>query len=154
MDREDWCRLLDFANLYAELNSTCTKTAVGCVLFKEGLAFSYGANQGEIDCRKFGCLRIATFGNNSKEHRNVCRCTHSEINAIKRANGSTKGTTAVVTRYPCDDCAKALVGAGIKKVVYGREFEISDWAKKLFADNGVEVIHIPEWNCDKADTNN
>ena len=150
---------LDYADDYAKRNTTCNKTAVGCVIVKEDDCGGYqliaqGANKGMIDCHKVGCLRVQIFGNNSKAHRDICRCRHSEINALREARESVVGATAIVTRYPCDDCAQALVEAGIKRVIYGREFKISEFAEKLFANNNIDVIHFSNWNCDKKDTNN
>lgn len=158
MNEEHIKAFLEYANGYAKLKSTCRKTAVGCLIIKES-AFGYhiiskGANSGMVDCRKVGCLRVQLFGDNSKVHRDTCRCRHSEINALRKAKESVIGATAIVTRYPCDNCAKAIVEAGIKRVIYGREFKISEFAEKLFADNNIEVIHISDWNCDKKDTNN
>ena len=153
--------ILTLADNYAKQNTTCKKTAVGCYLVEEGgwrKVLGKGANRGGVNCREEGCLREELFGDNSKEHRSVCRCVHSEINALSRVADDRKvclkGATAFVTRYPCDACAKALVEAGIKGVVYGRPFEISEEAKTLFRENAVEVIHMADWTCDENDTNN
>ena len=43
---------------------------------------------------------------------------HSELNAILNSKTSVKGCTLYVTLFPCNECAKALIQAGIKKVVY------------------------------------
>jgi len=45
---------------------------------------------------------------------------HAEVNAIghaARKGSSTDGATLYVTHFPCNDCAKAIVAAGIKRVV-------------------------------------
>lgn len=152
--------ILTLADNYAKNNTTCTKTAVGCYIIAETAwrtVLAKGANRG-TNCKEEGCLRVKLFGDNSKEHREVCKVIHSEVDALlhvpKERKEQLKGATAFVTRYPCDNCAYALVAAGIKTVVYGREFPISENAAKLFEDNGVEVIHIADWNCDETDTNN
>lgn len=45
--------------------------------------------------------------------------THSELNAILNyRGGSLEGTTLYVTLFPCNECAKAIIQAGIKRVVY------------------------------------
>ena len=113
-----------------------------------------------MNCKKVGCLREELFGSNSKEHRSTCRCVHSEISAltmVKTMHQEYKlsGATAFVTRYPCLNCTKALVESGIKKIIYGRQFEIEPETKEyLNKHQDVEVIHIEDWNCDKNDTNN
>jgi len=44
---------------------------------------------------------------------------HAELNAIlNNDGGSLKGTTLYVTLFPCNECAKAIIQSGIKKVVY------------------------------------
>ena len=45
--------------------------------------------------------------------------THSELNAILNyRGGSLEGATLYVTLFPCNECAKAIIQAGIKTVVY------------------------------------
>lgn len=45
--------------------------------------------------------------------------THSELNAILNyRGGSLEGAKLYVTLFPCNECAKAIIQAGIKKVVY------------------------------------
>ncbi len=45
---------------------------------------------------------------------------HAEFNAIlnTRNGSSLKGCTLYVTLFPCNECAKAIVQTGIKKIVY------------------------------------
>ncbi len=43
---------------------------------------------------------------------------HSELNAILNANKSVKGCKIYVTLFPCNECAKALIQAGITEVIY------------------------------------
>ena len=45
--------------------------------------------------------------------------THSELNAILNyRGGSLEGTKLYVSLFPCNECAKAIIQAGIKTVVY------------------------------------
>ena len=45
--------------------------------------------------------------------------THSELNAILNyRGGSLEGATMYVTLFPCNECAKAIIQAGIKRLVY------------------------------------
>ena len=43
---------------------------------------------------------------------------HAELNAILNSNHNLKGSTLYVTLFPCNECTKAVIQAGIKKVVY------------------------------------
>lgn len=45
--------------------------------------------------------------------------THGEMNAILNyRGGSLEGTILYVSLFPCNECAKAIIQAGIKKIVY------------------------------------
>lgn len=45
--------------------------------------------------------------------------THSELNAILNyRGGSLEGAKMYVTLFPCNECAKAIIQAGIKEIVY------------------------------------
>ena len=43
---------------------------------------------------------------------------HAELNAILNSIKDIKGCTLYVTLYPCNECAKAIIQSGIKKLVY------------------------------------
>lgn len=71
--------------------------------------------------------------------------THSELNAILNyRGGSLEGTKLYVSLFPCNECAKAIIQAGIKTVVYdsdkyaGTPMNIA--SKKMFDAAGVEYI--------------
>lgn len=148
---------LDVAFNYATMRSSCCKVAVGTALVNKQALISVGANKTlPVSCKSAGCLRVSLYGDDSKSHRNPsdCRAVHSEIDAITAAcrDGiSTKGSVAYVTRYPCEACARALVSAGIRKVVYGGTTEISEQTKGIFAGSFVEVQHITDWKEDNTD---
>lgn len=156
--------ILTLANNYANNNSTCKKTHVGCYLVAETewrTVISKGCNNNtEEPCNKIGCLREERFGSNSKEYRQTCRCYghHAEQDALSKVPEEKKklllGATAFVTRYPCEECAKALLDAGIRRIVYGREFPVSEETKNLCEEYGAGITHIADWNCDENDTNN
>lgn len=71
--------------------------------------------------------------------------THSELNAILNyRGGSLEGTKLYVSLFPCNECAKAIIQAGIKTVVYDSDKykgTISNRAaKRMFDAAGVEYI--------------
>jgi dCMP deaminase len=73
------------------------------------------------------------------------RTNHAEINAICQASRhgiSLEGATAYVTNMPCTNCAKALVGAGIKKVVVFTDYH-DTLAEMFFKEAGVELLRLP-----------
>ena len=46
---------------------------------------------------------------------------HAEFNAILNSYAPVKGCKIYVTLFPCNECAKALIQAGIKEVIYLEE---------------------------------
>lgn len=70
---------------------------------------------------------------------------HAELNAILNyRRGTLQGSTLYVTLFPCNECAKAIIQAGIKKVVYGKEYRSSEASKRMFDAAGVEYVKHAE----------
>lgn len=135
---------LSLAGQYAKQFTGCTKVAVGSCIVKSGNIVAMGANRAIPNLCKSprGCLRVELYGENSKLHRNPedCRAIHAEVDAIGNAakcGVSTEGATIYVTRYPCEGCARLLIAAGIKRVVYGREQRVSLTTLQMFESAGV-----------------
>ena len=103
--------------------STCMRRKVGAILVKEKQIISSGYNgapRGLPHCLEVGCLR-EQLGIPSGERQEICRATHAEANAIIQAafhGVSTAGATLYCTTAPCTICAKMLINAGIKRIVY------------------------------------
>ena len=52
-------------------------------------------------------------------HTKYFYVTHSELNAILNyRGGSLEGAKLYVSLFPCNECAKAIIQAGIKTIVY------------------------------------
>ena len=147
MNHNKVIKIMEKAQEYADNNSRCKKVAVGsaiCLNDSDRIVI-FGANTTLPEsCKEVGCLREELYGEDSKSHRlpSDCRAIHSEIDAISQAARvglSTKGASIVVTRYPCEACARAIVTAGITKVYYGRNQEISELTKEIFNKAKVQV---------------
>ena len=71
--------------------------------------------------------------------------THSELNAILNyRGGSLEGSKIYVSLFPCNECAKAIIQAGLKTVVYACD-KYADTAavlasKRMFRAAGVELV--------------
>ena len=65
---------------------------------------------------------------------------------MKHANFITpEALWMLVTRYPCEACARAIVNCGfINVVIYGGEQDISEETERIFDSAGVQVIHF-DW---------
>ena len=70
--------------------------------------------------------------------------THSELNAILNyRGGSLGGSRLYVTLFPCNECAKAIIQAGIREVIYDSD-RYSDTpsvraSKRMFQAAGVRL---------------
>lgn len=70
--------------------------------------------------------------------------THSELNAILNyRGGSLEGASMYVTLFPCNECAKAIIQSGIKRLVYDSDkYETTPSvvaSKKMLSAAGVEI---------------
>ena len=69
---------------------------------------------------------------------------HAEANAITkvaRSNNSSEGATLYVTSSPCIECAKLIIQAGIRRVVYADAYRLSDGVE-LLQRAGIELVAI------------
>ena len=64
---------------------------------------------------------------------------------IARSNNSSNGATLYVTASPCIECAKLIIQAGIKRVVYSEKYRLEDGLELLKRANiEVEYINLKE----------
>ena len=128
-------RYLRMAAIWAE-NSYCKRRQVGCLLVKDKMIISDGYNGTptgfENDCE--------TEDNRSKPY-----VLHAEANAITKvakSSNSSDGSTLYVTDSPCIECSKLIIQAGIKRVIYAREYRLTDGVD-LLRRAGIEVVFKP-----------
>jgi dCMP deaminase len=121
--RPSWdAYFMDIASLVAR-RSTCLRRAVGAVIVKDKRILSTGYNgapSGIAHCAQTGCLREQLKVPSGERHE-LCRGIHAEQNAIIQAayhGVSIRGATLYCTNLPCSICAKMIINAGIKTIVY------------------------------------
>ena len=129
-------RYLRMAKIWSE-NSYCKRRKVGALLVKDKMIISDGFNG-----------TPSGFPNVCEDESNVTfpYVLHAEANAITkvaRSNNSSDGSTLYVTASPCIECAKLIIQAGIRRVVFSELYRITDGID-LLREAGVEVNHIPE----------
>jgi len=101
-------------------NSYCKRMQVGALIVKENMIISDGYNG-----------TPSGFDNLCEDENNITKpyVLHAEANAITKvakSNNSSNGATLYVTDSPCIECAKLIIQAGIKRVVYSRKYRITD----------------------------
>ena len=133
-------RYLRMARVWAE-NSYCERRRVGALLVKEQAIISDGYNG-----TPSGFENICEDENN----RTKPYVLHAEANAITKvakSNNSSQDSTLYVTTSPCIECAKLIIQAGIKRVVYSENYRCTDGVDLLRqAGISVEWIDLPNMN--------
>jgi dCMP deaminase len=145
-DRPSWDEyFIEMAQAVAR-RSTCLRRSVGAVLVRDRriLATGYnGAPAGLPHCGDVGCLRDR-LGVASGERQEICRGLHAEQNAIIQGalhGVSLKGSVVYCTTQPCVTCAKMLINAGVKRIVYLGDYP-DPLAREMLDQAGVELVHL------------
>lgn len=131
-------RYLRMASIWAE-NSYCQRRKVGAILVRDQMIISDGYNG-----------TPAGFENVCEDSDGTTKpyVLHAEANAITKvalSNNSSEGSTLYITASPCLECAKLIIQAGIKRVVFNELYRLADGID-LLRRAGVECTHIADIN--------
>jgi dCMP deaminase len=143
MDRPTWDNVYMTIAETVATRSTCLRRKVGAVLVKDKhlIATGYnGAPSGLLHCEKTGCVREALKVPSGERHE-LCRAVHAEQNIIIQAaihGNDPRGADLYVTCTPCSICAKMLVNAGIKTVIYRGAYN-DQVAVEILINGGVKL---------------
>lgn len=136
--RPSWDQYFLKLAMLASERATCPRMHCGCVLVKDRFVMATGYNgslPGQPHCEDVGCLIV----------ENHCvRTNHAEINALIQATThgvNVKGSTAYITNMSCTTCAKALIAAGINRVVVFSDFH-DTLATEFYSKAGVEIVKL------------
>ncbi|MCK9305059.1 MAG: dCMP deaminase family protein [Bacteroidales bacterium] len=127
---------LDMAEVWSK-NSYCKRRQVGALLVKEKMIISDGYNG-----------TPAGFENicEDEEGKTKPYVLHAEANAITKvakSGNSSQGATMYVTTAPCLECAKLIIQAGIKRLVYREGYRATEGID-LLRRAGIEVVNYKE----------
>ena len=127
-------RYLRMARIWAE-NSYCKRRQVGALVVKDKMIISDGYNG-----------TPSGFENVCEDEGNVTKSyvLHAEANAITklaRSSNNSDGSTLYITDSPCIECAKLIIQAGIKRVIYSEKYRLEDGLDLLRRAN-IEVVYI------------
>ena len=128
-------RYLRMANIWAE-NSYCQRRQVGALIVKDKMIISDGYNG-----------TPSGFENVCEDENGLTKpyVLHAEANAITkiaRSGNNSEGATLYITDSPCIECAKLIIQSGIARVIYAREYRLTEGVE-LLRRAGIEVIHLP-----------
>ena len=127
-------RYIRMAKIWAE-NSYCVRRQGGALIVKDKMIISDGYNG-----------TPSGFENICEDETGKTKpyVLHAEANAITKLAKSTNngdGATLYITAAPCIECAKLIIQAGIKRVVYCDDYH-SDDGVRLLGRVGIEVVKV------------
>jgi len=127
-------RYLRMARVWAE-NSYCKRRQVGALIVKDKMIISDGYNG-----TPSGFPNVCEDENNTT-HPYVLHAEANAITKIARSGNSSDGATLYVTASPCLECAKLIIQAGIKRVIYSEHYRLEDGIE-LLKRAGIEVEYV------------
>lgn len=119
--------------------STCTRLAVGATIVRDKRMIAGGYNgsiAGGTHCTDEGCYIV---------DNHCVRTIHAEMNALLQCakfGVATEGAEIYVTHFPCLQCCKALIQAGIKAVYYAQDYKNHPYALELFEQANVKTEKV------------
>ena len=140
MERISWNQYFMAQSYLLSSRSTCTRLSVGATIVRDKRIIAGGYNgsiAGGVHCIDEGCYVI--------DHHCV-RTIHAEMNAILQCakfGVPTNGAEIYVTHFPCLQCCKAIIQAGIKAVYYAQDYKNHPYAVELFLMAGVQLEQVP-----------
>ena len=135
---------MDIARVVAT-RATCPRRSVGAVIVHDRRILTTGYNgapRGLDHCPPDGQFHDWPRGCMLNGH--CIRAVHAEQNAIVQAaltGVSTRDATLYVTCQPCNHCAKIIVNAGIRKVVFDGDYP-DEFAMQVFREAGLEILRL------------
>jgi dCMP deaminase len=127
---------LKMADQWSEL-SHCSRKKVGALIVKDQMIISDGYNG-----------TPAGFDNSCENEIGETHwyVLHAEANAILKVAKSTnnaKGATLYLTLSPCKECSKLILQAGIKRLVYGKNYKDTSGIDFL-KEAEIEIVQIDQ----------
>ena len=139
MQRISWDEYFMAQSHLLSLRSTCSRLSVGATIVKDKRIVSGGYNgsiKGDEHCIDVGCKVV---------EGHCVRTIHAEINAILQCSKfgvGTEGATIYVTHFPCLNCTKSIIQAGIKEICYANDYRNNEYARELLEKSGIIVRKV------------
>ena len=137
--RMPWDQYFMTQAILSSLRSTCPRATVGAAIVRDRRVIASGYNgsvSGDDHCIDVGCYLVDGHGR---------RTIHAEMNAILQCakfGAATEGAEIYVTHFPCLQCTKMLIQAGIKTINYLKDYHDDEYAQALIKKSGVELNQI------------
>lgn len=143
----DWFNtFLSVTNVIAE-RSHCVSKHVAAVLVKDGRIISTGINGTPPFATNCDTIFEDNFDKDLHHEFSKNYEIHAEINSILSAakNGiAINGAELYINYSPCRDCAKAIAGSGISRVIFRKVYENDPLGLLILSSCGIKTIQICE----------
>ncbi len=136
-------RYIRMARIWGE-NSYCVRRKVGALIVRDKMIISDGYNG-----TPQGFENVCEWESGELQGRTKPYVLHAEANAITKvakSNNSSEGATLYVTSSPCIECAKLIIQAGIRRVVFCDHYH-SEAGVELLRRAGIDAVQVEE-ECD------
>lgn len=139
IERIPWDQYFMAQSVLLSLRSTCQRLSVGATIVRDKRMIAGGYNgsvSGDVHCIDEGCYVV---------DGHCVRTIHAEMNAILQCAKfgiPTDGAEIYVTHFPCLQCTKMILQAGIKKIHYLTDYRNDDYAIQLLEKTGVIVEQV------------
>jgi dCMP deaminase len=130
--RPSWDEYFMEISRLAAKRSSSDKLKVGCIITKDNRIIATGYN-GHFS----GCEHITI----SRDDHEVS-IIHAEMNAVAdsaRRGVSIDNSKAYITHRPCINCTILLIAAGIKHIIYDKDYKNDEIANKLLEIAGIKI---------------
>ncbi|MGX6969763.1 ComE operon protein 2 [Vagococcus bubulae] len=138
-ERIPWDQYFMAQSMLLSLRSTCTRLSVGATIVRDRRIIAGGYNgsvTGDVHCIDEGCYLV---------DGHCVRTIHAEMNAILQCakfGVETDGAEIYVTHFPCLQCTKMILQAGIKTIHYLKDYRNDDYAIKLIKQAGATIDKV------------
>ncbi|WP_086347733.1 ComE operon protein 2 [Candidatus Enterococcus clewellii] len=139
LERIPWDQYFMAQSVLLALRSTCTRLEVGATIVRDKRIIAGGYNgsvSGDVHCIDEDCYVV---------DGHCVRTIHAEMNAVLQCAKfgiPTDGAEIYVTHFPCLQCTKMILQAGIKKIHYLKDYRNDPYAVELISKAGATADKV------------
>lgn len=139
LERIPWDQYFMAQSVLLALRSTCTRLEVGATIVRDKRIIAGGYNgsvSGDVHCIDEDCYVV---------DGHCVRTIHAEMNAVLQCAKfgiPTDGAEIYVTHFPCLQCTKMILQAGIKKIHYLKDYRNDPYAVELISKAGATAVKV------------
>jgi len=138
-ERIPWNQYFMGQSVLLSLRSTCSRLEVGATIVRDNRIIAGGYNgsvSGDVHCIDGACYVLSGH---------CVRTIHAEMNAILQCAKfgiATDSAEIYVTHFPCLNCLKMILQAGIKKIYYLADYNNDEYGLNLVEKLGIEIEKV------------